>query len=82
MSDQPISVYGFNYEPFSADAFRVLPLGLLSTHYIAVTYSQPEIRTQLACVAVQDETLIRVKLPPLPPQGTTEPVIDVEGSLL
>lgn len=79
VSNQPISVYAFNYEPFSADAYRILPIDALSTHYIAVTYGLPRIRTQLACVALRDDTLIRVKLPRLPPVGTTEPVVDVEG---
>lgn len=82
VSDHPISVYGFNYEPFSADAFRIIPVDALSSHYIAVTYGQPEIRTQLACIALRDDTLIRVKLPKLPPAGVTEPVVDVEGKSL
>jgi len=79
VSDQPVNVYGFNYEPFSADAFRILPLDALSSHYIAVMYGLPHIRTQLACVALRDDTLIRVTLPRMPPTGNTEPVVDVEG---
>ena len=80
MSDQPISVVGFNYERFSADAFRVIPLDALSTHYVAVTFGQPRIRTQLACLALLDDTVLRVTLPDLPPVGVTEPVVDIEGN--
>ena len=82
VSSQPISVVGFNYERYSADAFRVIPLGALSSHYIAVTYGQPHIRTQLACLAVRDNTLIRVTLPHKPIDGVTEPVVDIEGMAL
>lgn len=82
MSDQPISVVGFNYERFSADGFRVIPLDALSTHYISVNYGQPRIRTQLACVALRDDTLLSITLPDLPPLGVTEPVVDIEGIVL
>ena len=79
VSTEPIGVVGFNYERYSADAFRVLPLDALSSHYVAVTYGQPWVRTQLACLAVRDDTLIKVTLPDQPPAGVTEPVVDIEG---
>lgn len=82
VSDQPITVVGFNYERFSADAFRVIPIDALSTHHVAVTFGMPRVRTQLGCVALRDDTVIEVTLPDLPPFGVTEPVVDIEGKIL
>ena len=57
-----IVVQGFNQDRTSCGGFLIYPINALGTSYYTMNWWPPSVRAQLGIVAVQDNTLVRVKL--------------------
>ena len=57
-----IVVQGFNQDRTSCGGFLIYPINALGTSYYTMNWWPPSVKAQLGIVAVQDHTLVRVKL--------------------
>jgi hypothetical protein len=66
VSDQPVSVYGLNYNQFASAAFTAYPDTLLGTNYclMARASSDPDGASELAIVATEDNTTVTISPSP------------------
>jgi large repetitive protein len=59
-----VTVFANNFEPYTVDAFTVLPLGLLGTDYYAVGYPNSlvysGVTSQIGVVATEDGTVVTI----------------------
>ncbi|MEZ4401114.1 MAG: OmpA family protein [Kofleriaceae bacterium] len=66
-SNAPIQVFGNNFQPFTVDAFTVVPVQLLGTEYYAVGYPNSiGLNSQVSVYATEDNTQVTI--------GTAAPI--------
>ena len=63
VSTNDVSIYALNRQPGSCDGFLALPVNVLGMEYFVVTQWPPTERSQIAIVAVNDNTEVTVELP-------------------
>ena len=56
-----VSVYATNAKGNSRDAFVIFPIAILRTEYVVATYA-PRTKSLVGIIALQDDTLVQIKL--------------------
>jgi hypothetical protein len=65
-ASRAVTVTGRNHEPYSTDAFAVLPDELLGTEYVAIGRDDATSPSQLGVTAIADDTTVVIgELPPI-----------------
>lgn len=59
-TNDPVSVYAWNFMPASADASRILPISSLGTEYRIATYESALLGTLLLVAATEDSTVVEI----------------------
>jgi len=85
VTDQPVTIYGLNRRYQSTDSYLAIPVEALGTEYRAMGYRwlQEDLISQMAIVATEDNTVVRIASPVRLRQfaAPADPIVDGRQSV-